>query len=52
MTVTVSKESTISRIMILRSFLYSIADGQEKPKGDEQRSASRNIGRAVGEFNG
>jgi hypothetical protein len=30
MTVTVSKESTQSRVIILRSFLYTIADGQEK----------------------
>jgi hypothetical protein len=35
----------------LRSFLYTIADGQERLKGDEQRSASRKIGQALGEFN-
>lgn len=40
-----------SRIILLRSFFYSIADGREKPIGDQQRSASRNISQAVGEFN-
>lgn len=37
--------------LLLRLFLSSIADGREKPKGDEQRSASRHISQAVGEFN-
>ena len=35
------RKSAKSRIMILRSFVYTIADGQEKPKCDEKRTASR-----------
>jgi hypothetical protein len=56
MTVTVSKETTKSRIIILPSVIYTIsytiADDRENPKDGAQRSASRAIDHAVGEFNG
>jgi hypothetical protein len=38
-------------MIILRSFLYGIVDGREKPIGDQQRHAYRTIGQAVGELN-
>jgi hypothetical protein len=42
-------------MIILRSFIYAIADGQENPECDGQRCAPRNINQAragaVGEFN-
>jgi hypothetical protein len=51
MTVTVSKESTQSRVIILRSFLYTIARWSRKTDCEEQRCAYRNIGQALGELN-
>jgi hypothetical protein len=31
-------------------FLYTIAEGREKPMGDEKRFASRNIGQVEGDL--